>query len=133
MSQLFSLDAQRCGATCFARAELDGAGITVHTDEGLFRAGSAHDAIRIARDRIGRFLGPAERRGIPWGLLVSVSGGRARYGEWPALRGARPSAQFENSPLARIHRRWHDSGPLSALDNAVQIIRAYAPGRRAAA
>ena len=134
MSQLFSLDAQRCGAERRVHADADGFGLTVYTDGTPVRARSVNDAIRVARDYIGEFLQPAERGEIPWGLRVGVSDGNAAYGEWP-LAGRRGGDEFENSPLVRIRRRWHDSGPLSALANAIEIIRAYAPGaasRRAA-
>lgn len=124
MSQLFSLYAQRCGEERHAIAEADGFGITVRLDGHPVQARRATDAIRIARDYIGEYLKPAQRGGIPWGLRVTVTGGVAAYGEWP-LAGGPGSPSFQNSPLVRIRSRWHDSGPFSALENAVEIIRAY--------
>jgi hypothetical protein len=128
MSQLFSLAAQKAGFECHVSAEADGLGIIVHTDAGPIRVHHVDEAIRTARDRIGHFLQSACRGGIPWGLLVTVSEGCAAYGEWP-LSGGGGSPSFQETPLARIRRRWHDSEPLSALENAMQIIRAYSSRR----
>ena len=131
---MFSLDAQVCGATRSTRAEQDGSGgITVYTSAGPRRARNVNDAIRLARNDIGEFLLPAQRGGRPWGLRVQVGGVAAVYGDWPLLAG--PSGgRPDNSLVTRIRSRWHDSGPLSALENAVEIIRAYlSPGRAAAA
>jgi len=124
MSELFSLDAQVCGFERHAKAEADGLGITLYLDGQPTRHGSVNDAIRGARDFIGEFLRPAERGDRPWGLRVSVSGGAAVYGEWPLVGGG-GSPSFRKSPLVRIRERWHDSGPVSALENAIQIIREY--------
>jgi hypothetical protein len=134
MSQLFSLDAQRCGIERHTSAEADGLGITVYTDGVPYRARSVNEAIRTARDYIGEFLRPAQGGGLPWGLRVTVSGGVAVYGEWPLVSSVGNAPSFENSPLVRIRYRWHDSGPISALENAIEIIRAYteSSGRRAA-
>jgi hypothetical protein len=129
MSSIFSLAAQRCGLERRVTVEADGLGITVGCDGSLSRAGSTGEAIQQARQHIGEFLQPAQRGQIPWGLMVSVSAGAAAYGEWPLAGTREPSPSFENSPLARIHSRWHDSGPLSALENAIEIIRAYTPRR----
>lgn len=133
MSQLFSLDAHRCGPERHAQASSDGLGITVSLDDEMIRARSVNDAIRIARDYIGEYLQPAQRGGMPWGVRVTVSDGVAVYGEWPLVGGSGTSPDFQNTPLVRIRNRWHDSGPLSALANAVEIIRAYTPRRRQAA
>jgi hypothetical protein len=129
MSQLFALGAQKAGFEHHVRAETDGLGIVVYTDEEVRPVGSVNEAIRVARDYIGAFLQPAQRGGIPWGLLVTVSDGCAAYGEWP-LSGGGGGPSFEQTPLVRIHRRWHHSGPLSALENAIEIIRAYASSSR---
>jgi hypothetical protein len=135
MSQLFSLVAQKAGFQAHASADADGLGIIVNTDAGPTRVGSVDAAIRIARDHIGRFLEPASRGGVPWGLLVTVVEGCAAYGEWP-LAGGAPSPSFKETALARIRHRWHDHGPTSALENAIEIIGAYNTGgtraRRAA-
>jgi hypothetical protein len=131
MTQLFSLEAQKAGFEVQARAEADGLGITVHTDQGPIPAHSIDAAIRVARDYIGQFIEPARRGGIPWGLLVTVSEGVASYGEWP-LSGGGGSPSFQQTALVRIHSRWDDHGPLSALQNAIEIIRWYngSPARR---
>jgi hypothetical protein len=64
-----------------------------------------------------------------------VAEGSAAYGEWP-LSGGTAAPSFQQTALARIRRRWHDRGPLSALENAMEIVRAYNGGsarvRRAA-
>lgn len=133
MSHLFSLDAQKCGYERHARADADGFGaITVNLDGQQLHARSTNDAIRIGRDYIGEFLQSAQRGGTPWGLRVTVSGGTAVYGEWPLVGGGGRSPSFQNSPLVRIRNRWHDSGPLSALANAIEIVRAYVREGRAA-
>jgi hypothetical protein len=125
MTQLFSLEAQKAGFQAHASAEADGGAIVVSTDQGPIPASGVDGAIRVARDRIGHFLEPARRGGIPWGLLVTVSDGMARYGEWPQFGGGGGSPSFQQTPLVRIHQRWHDHGPISALENAIEIIHAY--------
>lgn len=134
MSQLFALDAQKAGVNRHVDAQADGLGITVHTDAGPVSARNVNDAIRVARDYMGEYLKSAQRPGVPWGLRVTVSGGVAVYGEWPLSGGGGGDVTFQNTPLVRIRNRWEGSGPLSALENAVAIIRAYAPSasRRAA-
>jgi hypothetical protein len=131
MTQLFSLAAQRAGFEVHASAEADGLGVTVNTDQGPIRAHSVGAAIRVARDYIGQFIEPARRGGIPWGLLVTVSEGVASYGEWP-LSGGAGSPSFLQTALVRIRGRWADHGPLSALENAIEIIHWYnrSPARR---
>lgn len=127
MTQLFSLEAQRAGFRAHANAQADGLGIFVNTDVGPTRVRSVDMAIRVARDHVGQFLAPASHGGVPWGLLVTVAEGVAAYGEWP-LSGGRASPSFQQTLLARIRRRWHDHGPLSALENAIEIIRGYNGG-----
>jgi hypothetical protein len=134
MSHLFSLDAQRAGIEAHARAEADGLGITLTLNGTARPAKSVNDAIRQARQYMGEFLLPAQKGDVPWGLRVTVSGGVAAYGEWPlAPGGGGGDPTFQNSPLVRIRNRWHDSGPLSALANAIDIVRAYASGSSRAA
>ncbi len=130
----FSLDAQVNGPELSVSAEEDGLGITVRTASGPQRARSWNEAIRIVRDEVGGFLARAQRGGIPWGLRVTVPDGTAVYGEWPLVGGGGGgSPSFQNTALVRIRNRWSDSGALSALENAIQIVREYAPARRAAA
>jgi hypothetical protein len=66
---------------------------------------------------------------------VTVVEGSAAYGEWPLSGGGAPPS-FQQTALVRIWRRWPGHGPLSALENAIEIIRAYNVGsareRRAA-
>ena len=132
---MFTLDAQVCGTPRTVSAESDGTGITVHTSGGPVRARSSQDAIRIAREDIGRFLQPAQRGGKPWGLRVVVRSVQAVYGEWPLLpSGGRGGGRADNSPVTRIRREYNESsGPLGALENAIRIIRAYVAAGRAAA
>lgn len=131
--QLFSLTAQVLGHQRSCTAESDGFGITVNTATGPRSVRSWHEAIRVAEQDIGLFLRRAERGDIPWGLHVSVGTVQAVYGEWPLLPGP-PSDRPEPSPVSRIRSRWRESdGPMSALNNAVEIIRFYLPRRRQAA
>jgi hypothetical protein len=131
---MFRLQTQVLGTEHSVTADADGyGGITVHFSGGVRRVGSSSEAIRIARDDIGDFLRRAQRPGVPWGLLVVVPDGQAVYGEWPLSGGGAGSPSFQQTPLAQIRNRWHDSGALSALENAIQIIREYAPKRHAAA
>jgi hypothetical protein len=130
---MFSIHAQVLGSERSARAEADGTGIVVMTTEGPRRASSWTEALNIARDYIGEFLRPAQRPGVPWGVRVSVPDGQAVYGEWPLTGGGRSSPSFERTPLAQIRDRWEGSSAISALQNAVAIVRAYIPRRRAAA
>lgn len=134
MSQLFALDAQKAGAERHVHAVADGSGITVHRDGWPMATRSVNDAVRLARNYIGEFLQSAQRGGIPWGLLVTVEEGVAAYGEWPLSGRSSDNPQFSRTALVRIRERWHDSGPLSALENAMEIVRAYAArsGRKAA-
>jgi hypothetical protein len=131
---VFTLTAQVLGTQHTTSAERDDAGrIIVNTSNGPLGARSVSDAIRIAHRDMGEFLLPAQRPGRPWGLLVSVAGVQAVYGDWPLLPGE-PRRKPDNSLVHRIRSRWHDSGPISALDNALEIVRAYlgSQGRRAA-
>ncbi len=134
MQQLFTLTAQVCGMNRSCSAESDGFGITVSTSTGPHAVRSWQDAIRVAERDIGLFLRRAERGDIPWGLHVSVGMVQAVYGEWPLLPGPPSDDRPEPSPVRRIRSKWRDSdGPMSALGNAVEIMKAYAPRRRQAA
>jgi hypothetical protein len=132
MSQLFSLDAQVAGIERHVRAAADGTGITLYRDGDPSHVRSTSAAIREARDYIGEFIiGAQKTKDIPWGLRVTVSDGAAVYGEWPLTGGGSADPSFQNTPLVRIRNRWHDSGPVSALQNAVEILRAYTAGASA--
>lgn len=124
MNELFSLDAQVAGQERHTHAECDGSGITVYTDGVPHLARTRNDAIRIARNYIGEFLTRAHRRGLgAWGVRVTVADGTAVYGQWPLGGRGTPDPGFRQTPLFKIRNRWHDSGPLSALENAVEIMR----------
>src|SRR5882757_7870451 len=84
--------------------------IAVTTSAGVIRARSLGEAIDIARNDMGEFLLPAQRPGRPWGLLVQVAEVQASYGDWPGFPGP-PNRKPDPSPVTRIRRRWHDSGP----------------------
>jgi hypothetical protein len=94
-------------------------------------------ALNAVRDYLGSFLGMAERnRELAWSLSVSVSAGTAFYGTRPptfAGGGGVPVAPAEQ--LVKIRERYSEGdGPIAALQNALQIARAYPPdaARRAA-
>jgi hypothetical protein len=108
----------------------------VETPAGQQAAGRFKTALRLARNEIGHHLRRA-RRDQPWGLVVQAGGASAIYGTPnPAagvVLGGAPGDP--NSLIARIRRRWRDGdSPISALENAIEIIRALVePSRRAAA
>lgn len=130
---MFTLEAQVLGITHTTSVRRDETGnIVVLTTGGPRRATSVNDAVRIARADMGEFLLPAQRGGRPWGLKVQVGEAGAVYGEWPGFP-VPPNGRPDNSLIARIHRRWHDSGPISALENALEIVRAYVGNRGRAA
>jgi hypothetical protein len=124
----FSLNAHVCGQPRSATATFDGLRYTVSLASGDVHARSLEQAIRIARDEIGRFLVSASRGDRPWGLTVSVGSVSASYGDphpgaVPQLSGPRADP---NSLVARIRSRWRDGdSPRSAVENAIEIIRAY--------
>jgi hypothetical protein len=132
MQSLFSLDAQRPGSERSVSAEADGFGVTVYTSDGPVRVPGVKQAVRVARDDIGRFLKDAKR--TDWGLRVTVAGVQAVYGDWPLIQAPVPDSRPEPSLVVRIRSRWDGGGPLSALENAIEIIRAYLSrdGRKAA-
>jgi hypothetical protein len=134
MSQLFSLDGQKAGAERHASAQVDDfRRISVSCDGHIVLAKNLNDAIRIARDYVGELIHNAGG-GIPWGVRVTVPDGTAVYGEWPLMPGGGGgSPSFQDTPLVKIRNRWHGSSPLSALENAIEIIKAYAPRFRDAA
>lgn len=133
----FRLNAHVCGQPRSATATFDGLSYTISLASGDVHARSLEQAIRVARDDIGRFLVTANRGDRPWGLTVSVGSVSASYGAphpgaVPQLSG--PPAD-PNSPVARIRSRWRDGDSArSALENAIEMIRAYLrdPRQRAA-
>lgn len=132
----FSLTAHICGQELGARAYNDGTGWVVETPAGQQAAGRFETALRLARNEVGSYLRRA-RHDQPWGLVVQAGGSSAIYGTPnPAVGvvlGGR--AGDPNSLVARIRRRWHDGdSPISALENAIEIIRALVErSRRVAA
>lgn len=128
---MFTLSAQVFGDQRTASAEQDALGITVTTSRGPQHARNLNDALRLARDDLGDFLRRGERSGVPWGLCVSVAGVSAYYGDVRFCRSGGGGSALPSSELVvRIRCRWHDTqGPTAALENALEIIRAYL-GRR---
>jgi hypothetical protein len=124
---MFTLSAQVFGDQRTVSAEQDALGVTVTTAHGPQHARNLNDAIHLARDDLGEFLRRGVRSGVPWGLCVSVAGVSAYYGDVRFCRGAGGGGQLPSSELVvRIRRRWHNSqGPTAALENALDIIRAY--------
>jgi hypothetical protein len=125
---MFTLSAQVFGDQRTVSAEQDALGITVTTSRGPQHARNLNDALRLAREDLGEFLRRGERSGVPWGLCVRVAGVSAFYGDVRFCRsgggggGGLPSSEL----VVRIRRRWHDNqGPTAALENALEIIRAY--------
>lgn len=106
------------------------------SDEGI-SVGAVRAGLFVALVRSSRTVIPCsrerapDRRKLPWGLLVSVSGVSAVNGAWPLLPGGRGSVTEEL--VTRIRRQYKDGSALAALENALRIVRAYTPDRRAAA
>jgi hypothetical protein len=133
----FSLTAHICGREYSVSAQNDGTGWVVISPAGHQAAGRFQIALRLARNEIGHFLSGV-RRDQPWGLVVHAGTSSAVYGTPnPAagvVLGGVPGDP--NSLVARIRRRWRDGdSPRSALENAIEIIRAVLErsGRAAAA
>ncbi|MCD6726127.1 MAG: hypothetical protein LT070_02695 [Solirubrobacteraceae bacterium] len=124
---MFTLSAQVFGDQRTVSAEQDALGITVTTSRGPQHARNLNDALRLARDDLGDFLRRGERPGVPWGLCVSVAGVSAYYGDVRFCCSGGGGGGLPSSELVvRIRRRWHDTqGPSAALENALEIIRAY--------
>lgn len=131
----FSLTAHVCGTEYSVNAQNDGTGWLVMTPTGQHAAGPFQAAVRIARNEIGQFLSRVHRD-QPWGLVVQAGSSSAMYGTPnPAAGVVLTGAPGDpNSVVARIRGRWRDGdSPLSALENAVEIIRAVLERRHRAA
>jgi hypothetical protein len=125
--QGFELRAHFLGTRRSVSAEPDGFGWQVQTDSGRLEARSLEQAIRIGEQHIGELLRRVERK-PGWGLTVTAGSASASYGEpdplQVALPGGRPASP--DSLVARIYSRWNPgSSPVAALQNALQIVRAY--------
>ncbi len=124
MAALFSLDAQASGTDHHVAAESDGYGIAMQVDGQALRARSYREAVVIARNHMSAILIRAEHGDVSWGFRVRVPDGVAVYGEWPP-----EERSAETTAVVRIRDDWQGSGPSSALDNALEILRAYATTR----
>jgi hypothetical protein len=133
MQDVFTLIAQVLGQQRSVVARSDGYGFSVTTESGTRSARTLRGAIQIAREDLGRYLARAWRRGLPWGLYVSVASAQAVYGDWPLLPvgGGGPSGSEEL--ITKIRRRYTGNNPRAALENAIDIIEAYTERRRRAA
>jgi len=111
-------------------AQFDGISWTVANNDGQVAARGLNQAIRLAHQFVGQLLRPVGRR-EGWGLRVEVAGVAASYGEPDPLEPVFPGASADpNSLVARIRSRWQiGDSPESALENAFEIVRAYA-GKR---
>jgi hypothetical protein len=116
-------------------ASFDGIGWQVETASGPVAVRTVDQAIRVARQQIGEMLRRVNRR-PGWGLRVAVGPVAASYGDPDPEATFLPGGRADPSSLvARIYSRWRDGdSALSALDNALEIVGAYAgrPLRRAA-
>lgn len=128
---LFSLQAHLFTETRFASLDQVGDRLILSTRSGQRQVRTVDDGIRLARMEIGSFLKRAERS-TPWGLTVSVGGVSASYGE--PLPGSVPRVgppPDPNSALVKIFSRWRPGdSAIAALDNAIELIRAYLGRRR---
>jgi hypothetical protein len=111
-------------------------GLRVELDGQVQMYARLSHALNAVRDYLGPFLGTAERnRELAWSLTVTVSAGSAFYGTRPPQLGGGGPAVAPAEQLAKIRARYHEGdGPIAALNNALQIARAYPPepARRAA-
>lgn len=114
-------------------ASFDGISWTVTGDSGPVAVRNLDQAIKVAHQQVGQLLRPVGRRG-GWGLRVEVASVAASYGEPDPLEPVLPGGGRvdPNSLVARIRSRWQaGDSPESALDNALEIVRAYiGRGRR---
>ena len=102
-------------------------GVWIVEAEGEHRiARSLSQALHVARDYMGRFLGGA-RKDQAWGLVVRAGGFSALYGDPDPAAGIQVGAGVApdpNSPFMRIYNRWRaGDSPRGALENALDIIR----------
>jgi hypothetical protein len=83
--------------------------------------------LRIAEQHVGELLRRVHRK-PSWGLTVVAGTASASYGTPDPLAGGGfgGGGASPDSLVARIHSRWKPGdSPVSALENALQIARAY--------
>jgi hypothetical protein len=131
-----SLNAHVLGQERSISARLQSGVWMLATDAEPRRVSSLAQALYVARDFIGPFLGQARKDQL-WGLVVRVDGFSALYGRPNPAAGVTVgigAPADPNSPFMRIYRRWRASdSPRSALENALDIIREAARQRHSAA
>lgn len=126
-NQDFELQAHFLGARRSVSATADGYGWQVTTGAGTMAVGSIEQAIKVARQHIGEFLRKIDRK-PGWGLRVQVGSVAASYGDPDPEEVVFPGGPADpNSLVSRIRNRWQPGdSPLAALENAIEIIKAYA-------
>lgn len=127
----FELSAHFIDRRRVVSATFDGIGWEVRTASGPVAVRTTDQAIRVARQQIGEMLRWVDHR-PGWGLRVSVGPVAASYGDPDPEATFVPGGRADpNSLVARIYSRWRDGdSAISALDNALEIVGAYAGRRR---
>jgi hypothetical protein len=131
----FSLIAHICGCEISVSAINDGTRWVLTGPAGQQVVARFQIAVRLAHSDVGQYLTRA-RRDQPWGLVVQAGTSSAIYGTPNPAAGVvlTRAAGDPNSVVARIRRCWREGdSPLSALENAVEIIRALTQSSRKAA
>lgn len=126
-NQRFELKAHFLGVRRSVSAEATGLGWQIETDSSRFEVRSFERAVQAAEQHIGELLRRVGRK-PGWGLRVVAGPASALYGDpdplAPAMPGGPPAPP--DSLVARIHPRWTPGdSPVAALQNALQIVRAY--------
>jgi hypothetical protein len=123
----FELTAHFLGNRRSVAATPDGYGWQVTTDAGVVEVRSLEQAIRVARQHIGELLRKIDRK-PGWGLRVQVGPVAASYGDPDPQEAVFPGGRVDpNELVARIRDRWDPGGsPVAALENALEIVKAYA-------
>jgi hypothetical protein len=125
-NQGFELKAHFLGTRRSVSAGPDGYGWEVVTDQGRVEVRSLEQAIRIAEQHIGELLRRVGRK-PGWGLRVIAGPAAASYGDPDPQETSLPGQPTKPDALvARIRSRWQSGdSPVAALENALQIVRAY--------
>lgn len=126
-NQGFELRAHFLGTRRSVSAAADGYGWQVTTEAGTVAVSSVEQAIKVARQHIGEFLRRVDHK-PGWGLRVQVGSVAAPYGDPDPEEVVFPGGPADpNSLVSRIRNRWQPGdSPTAALENAIEIIRAYA-------